>query len=70
MTFPTFLSTLIYLRLTKLNRYFTQDVVSGGADALLSSADDLLAGSNEGGTSDQDWNLDPAEPRYCVCNQV
>ena len=29
-----------------------------------SSADDL------GGGAEQDWNYDPSEPRYCVCNQV
>ncbi len=43
--------------------------MSGGTDALLTSADDLLSGAAEG-TSDQDWNYDPSEPRYCICNQV
>ena len=44
--------------------------MTGGTDALLASADDLLAGATESGTSDQDWNYDPSEPRYCICNQV
>lgn len=56
------------------------DVVSGTLidDALLNpnlvgspSADDILAGGSGGGaTPDQEWNYDPSEPRYCMCNQV
>jgi inhibitor of growth protein 3 len=47
------------------------DVVSDGLldEALL---DPSLTGHDLLGASirDPDWNYDPSEPRYCVCNQV
>ena len=42
------------------------DVVSGGFldDSLIEpGTSDLLL-------RDQEWNFDPNEPRYCICNQV
>ena len=42
------------------------DVVTGGFldDSLIEpSTSDLLL-------RDQEWNFDPNEPRYCICNQV
>jgi inhibitor of growth protein 3 len=47
------------------------DVVSGGLlgdDSLMEPgmSSDLLSGD----LRDQDWNLDPNEPRYCICHQV
>lgn len=47
------------------------DVVSGGG--LLSDSS-LLAGMGgdllSADLREQDWNFDPNEPRYCICNQV
>jgi len=44
-------------------------VVDGGHLSLTSPA---LTPATPGGSqgSDQEWNYDPNEPRYCVCNQV
>jgi len=30
----------------------------------------LTPGQGQGAGSDQEWNYDPNEPRYCICNQV
>ncbi len=56
------------------------DVVNAGSslleDSLLEgvspSTEDLLGGGSSSRTenSEQEWNYDPSEPRYCVCNQV
>lgn len=47
------------------------DVVSSGllSDSLIEPgmSTDLLGADLR---SDQDWNFDPNEPRYCICNQV
>jgi len=47
------------------------DVVSGGgllgdSSLLAGMSGDLLSAD----LRDQDWNFDPNEPRYCICNQV
>merc|ERR1712083_895232 len=47
------------------------DVVSGGgllgdSSLLAGMTGDLLSAD----LRDQDWNFDPNEPRYCICNQV
>lgn len=45
----------------------------GQVSNLSPSTDDLLGGGGaEGGagTPDGEWNYDPSEPRYCICNQV
>ena len=47
--------------------------VGGGNNSP--TAEELLSGGNRsgtgsGGTPEQDWNYDPSEPRYCICNQV
>ena len=42
----------------------------GGLVSGSPSADDLLQGGSGRNDGDQDWNYDPSEPRYCVCNQV
>jgi inhibitor of growth protein 3 len=56
------------------------DVVSGAGmdDALIDgglmgspSTEDILGGrGGDGSGTEQDWNYDPSEPRYCICNQV
>ena len=45
------------------------DVVTGGAGFLDDSLmePDLNISAD---LRDQDWNFDPNEPRYCICNQV
>jgi len=42
-------------------------VLDVGDDSLLEDARGLLGGG-EGG--EQEWNIDPSEPTYCICNQV
>jgi len=36
----------------------------------MSPSTSLTPGQAQGGGSDQEWNYDPNEPRYCICNQV
>ena len=36
----------------------------------MSPSTSLTPGQGQGGGSDQEWNYDPNEPRYCICNQV
>jgi len=48
-------------------------VGDGGAGQLaLASPSPGMMPVTPGGSqgSDQEWNYDPNEPRYCVCNQV
>ncbi len=54
------------------------DVVSGVGmdDSLMEggfsgspSTEDIL-GRGDGSGGEQEWNYDPSEPRYCICNQV
>ena len=54
-------------------------MVTAGAGALLPAdplggggGDDVWSAEGGGGGSgtEQEWNYDPSEPRYCVCNQV
>lgn len=44
-----------------------ESLIDGGLSGSP-SAEDLLGGA--GGRDGEDWNYDPSEPRYCVCNQV
>ena len=37
---------------------------------VMSPGTSLVGGQAPGGGSDQEWNFDPNEPRYCICNQV
>jgi len=37
---------------------------------VMSPATSLTPSQGQGGGSDQEWNYDPNEPRYCICNQV
>ncbi len=39
--------------------------LGGRSPGVSGAGGDELAGPGEG-----DWNYDPSEPRYCVCNQV
>merc|ERR1719427_1367178 len=36
----------------------------------MSPSTSLTPGQGQGAGSDQEWNYDPNEPRYCICNQV
>ena len=50
-----------------------EGVGDGGASQLaLASPSPGMMPVTPGGSqgSDQEWNYDPNEPRYCVCNQV
>jgi hypothetical protein len=42
------------------------DFVSG----ISPSTSDLFGMNSTDPDADQDWNFDPSEPRYCICNQV
>jgi len=46
--------------------------VEGGGQLALASPSSSMMPVTPGGSqgSDQEWNYDPNEPRYCICNQV
>ena len=44
------------------------DVVSASSHGFLD--DSLIDPDLNMDLRDQDWNFDPNEPRYCICNQV
>jgi hypothetical protein len=47
-------------------------VEGGGSSLTLASPSPSIMPVTPGGSqgSDQEWNYDPNEPRYCICNQV
>jgi inhibitor of growth protein 3 len=47
-------------------------VDGGGSSLTLASPSPSIMPVTPGGSqgSDQEWNYDPNEPRYCICNQV
>lgn len=64
-----------FLDASSLGMVSRGDGASGSGDLLLGGGQDPHGGagsSQEGGSSanEGDWNFDPSEPRYCVCNQV
>lgn len=46
--------------------------LAGGGSLALASPSSSMMPVTPGGSqgSDQEWNYDPNEPRYCICNQV
>jgi len=46
------------------------DLTTSSPLPAMSPSTSLTPGQGQGGGSDQEWNYDPNEPRYCICNQV
>ena len=55
----------------KINKNQHQDLLNSPGSGFL----DVLGGQDNsnhsyGASTDQEWGVDPNEPRYCICNQI
>ena len=48
----------------------TGSTLNSNMSGTGSGSPGLNLSTGQGGGSDQEWNYDPNEPRYCICNQV
>merc|ERR1719228_2684877 len=46
------------------------DLATSSPLPVMSPSASLTPGQGQGTGSDPEWNYDPNEPRYCICNQV
>jgi len=46
------------------------DLATPSPIPAMSPSTSLTPGQGQGGGSGEEWNYDPNEPRYCICNQV